>query len=204
MKKILLTSGGLTPSLQDFFLKQIGKEPKDIKIIFVPTASMYVDSAKEYISLVLYFMNNMGILSENIFMYHLGYLLSKDYTPVNLSMIPAIPPFLRLLSPEEMKEYDVLFVLGGNTIPLLDEINRTGFNETIHQAIENGIFYFGASAGSAIAAGNYPNNLGYIKNNIEAHCEKGTPCGDLPKEGTIYLTDAQAIWINGDIAQIIE
>ena len=204
MKKILLTSGGLSPGLQKIFLEQIGKEANDIKVIFVPTAAMYSDNAKEYISLIMYYMNNMGILSKNIFMYHLGYLLSKDYNPTYLSDIPTIPSFLRLLSAEEMNEFDVLFFLGGEAIPLLDEINRTGFNEIIHQAIKNGMFYIGASAGSMIAAGNLQNGLGYVKNHIEVHCEKGTPCGDLPKEGTIYLTDAQAIWINGDVTQIIE
>jgi len=114
------------------------------------------------------------------------------------------PAQFRLLSIEEMQEYDVLLFGGGEASILLNEINRTGFNEVVNQAVENGLFYVGISAGSMIAAGNLANNLGYIKNPILFHCEKGTPCGNIPQEGEIHLTDSQAVWIDGSVSQIIE
>lgn len=98
----------------------------------------------------------------------------------------------------------MLVFSGGDASVLLDEINRTGFNEVIHQAVENGLFYLGISAGSMVAAGNMPNNLGYVSNPIMVHSKQGTPCGNLPHKGEIYLTDSQAIWIDGNKIQIVE
>ena len=203
MRKILLASGGLTLRLQNHFLEQIGKEPSNIRILFVPTAAMCSDNAKEYICFSLEHFTDIGILPENIFMYHLGYLLSENYNP-HFRQSAETPPFLRLLSLCEMNKYDVLFLLGGDARFLMDEINRTGFNKTAKKAIDSGLFYFGVSAGSMVACGNFADSLGYVKNPIEVHCEQGTPCGVLPKEGEVYLTDTQAIWIDNDIAQIIE
>lgn len=42
MKKLLLTSAGfLNPKIGDEFLKLLSKNPKDIKVLFIPTASEY-------------------------------------------------------------------------------------------------------------------------------------------------------------------
>lgn len=130
-------------------------------------------------------------------MYHLGYLLSKDYVRTYSSMLTDVPPFLRILSVDEMNEYDILLLGGSDAGILLTEINRTDFDVVMKQAIENGLFYLGVSAGSMVAAGNLPFNLGYIKNPIEVHSEKGTTCGSLPHDGTIYLTDSQPFGLKG-------
>lgn len=204
MKKILLTSAGLSEDLKKLFFMQIKKKPEEIKIIFVPSASTVNDGAREGLSIGMFELKNMGILPENILVYDLRYILSKNYArmcPLNLDDIPSI---FRLLSVDEMNKYDVLLFSGGNASVLLDEINRTGFNEVLTQAVDNGLFYLGISAGSMVAAGNLPDNLGYVKNPITVHCEKGTPCGNLPQGGKIYLTNKQAIWIEGDKAQIME
>ncbi|MBL4937772.1 Type 1 glutamine amidotransferase-like domain-containing protein [Clostridium sp. YIM B02515] len=204
MKKILLTSAGLSESLKKLFFTQIMKKPQEIKIILVPSALTNNDGAREGLLLGIFELENMGILPENIFVYDLRYILSKNYSrmhPLNLNNIPSI---FRLLSVDEMNEYDVLLFSGGNASVLLDEINRTGFNEVAIQAVDNGLFYLGVSAGSMVAAGNLPYNLGYVKNTITVHCEKGTTCGNLPQQGEIYLTNTQAIWIYGDYAQIVE
>jgi len=76
---------------------------------------------------------------------------------------------------------------------LLCEINRTGFNDILKQAVDNNLFYIGVSVGSIIAARNMPNNLGYIENELSVHAETGIPCGKLPYTGKISLTDWQAI-----------
>jgi hypothetical protein len=201
---ILLTSGGLSKNLEDLFWSKIRKKPSEIKVIFVPSASMHNDGAREGISLCMFNMINMGILPENIFVYNLGYLLSKNYTRTYSSEVTNVPPIFRLLSLEEMNKYDMLIFSGGEASILLSEINRTGFHEVINQAVENGMFYLGISAGSMVAAGNFSDSLGYVKNTVYVHCDKGTRSGDLPQEDDIYLTDTQAIWIDENSAQIVE
>ena len=73
MKNILLTSDGLNRNLEEFFWKKIKKAPSVLKVILVPSASTHCDSAREGISLCMFKLTNMGILPENIFIYHLGY-----------------------------------------------------------------------------------------------------------------------------------
>lgn len=204
MKKILLTSAGLNDNLKELFFKQIKKKPQEIKIIFIPSSSTGNDGAREGLSVCRFELENMRILPENIFVYDLRYILSKNYSRTYSLNVNQIPPIFRLLTVDEMWEYDVLLFSGGDASVLLDEINRTGFNEVIAQAIENGLFYLGISAGSMVAAGNMPNNLGYVSNPIIVHCEHGTPSGDLPQNGEIYLTNSQAIWIDGNNIQIVE
>lgn len=55
-----------------------------------------------------------------------------------------------------------------------------------------------------ITAGNFPDSLGYIRNEIHVHCKEGTSCGDLPKDNPVYLADTQAIWIEGNSVKIID
>lgn len=66
MRKLLLTSSGLNENLKRLFFEQIGKQPSEVKILFVPTASTVNDEAREAISICLYELQDMGILLENI------------------------------------------------------------------------------------------------------------------------------------------
>ena len=92
---------------------------------------------------------------------------------------------------------------GGNAETLLHEVNRTGFAEPLKQAVDHGLVYLGISAGSMIAAGNLPHGLGYLANPLIPHTTHSTPCGEVPKAGTIELADGQVVWIHGDQQEII-
>lgn len=72
------------------------------------------------------------------------------------------------------------------------------------KTLKYGLFYLGVSAGSMVVAGNFPDSLGYIRNEIHVHCKEGTSCGDLRKDNPVYLADTQAIWIEGNSVQIID
>lgn len=146
----------------------------------------------------------IGILPENIFIYELRYLTSqgRNKTPAEDQCRP-LQPF-HLLSLEETGYYDAIYFCGGDPKYLLTEVNRTGFNGILKSAVENGLFYIGASAGAVIAAGNLSNNLGFMENHLYVHCRKGTPCGKLPAGKAVRLTDMQAVWIEGDDYEIIE
>src|SRR3989338_4510314 len=51
-----------------------------------------------------------------------------------------------------MKEYDVIYVCGGNTFRLLKCARETHFRETVHGVLNRGGVYIGVSAGSIILA----------------------------------------------------
>ena len=88
-------------------------------------------------------------------MYDLALLLSDGYKRTYSSYIKKIPAQLRLMSAEELNQYDIIVFCGGNANTLLNEVNRTGFSVLLKPAIENGLIYLGISAGSMIAAGNF-------------------------------------------------
>jgi peptidase E len=184
MRKILLTSAGFeTKNIENTFLKLINKEINQIKTIFVPTAAINPDA----IAVLPECMNDLlkvGILPENIVVYDLHFMFTF----------------------EELCNYDVIYFTGGNTQYLLDRINDTGFNEPLKQYINNGGIYIGVSAGSIIAGGNLPKNLGYINCTLDVHVDKGSKSGtiDISKCSHISLTNNQAILIQDDKYEIIE
>ena len=198
MKRLLLTSTGFNNRrFSKLFLEKINKEPADIKVIFIPTA-VIDDDARFMLPYCYKDLTDIGILPENIFIYELRHLTSQGYTKSDFSQN------FRLLSIEEMGEYDAIYFCGGDEAYLLSEINRTGFKENMKTAVEKGLFYIGTSAGAVMAAKNLPNNLEFLENQLYVHCGEGTPCGKLPSHQSIHLTDQQAIWIEGDNYEIIE
>lgn len=204
MKKLLLTSNGIQGNIKEFFLTKIDKRVEDIKVIYVPNAAIHMDMARELLAVYLEQLLELGIQLENITIYNLQYLLSYDYKRAYSSQVKEISPLLRLMTVEEMNQYDMIVFTGGESTILLQEINRTGFNITLNQAVDNGLFYVGISAGSMIAAGNLPNNLGYLKQSMIPHCKEGTSCENLSLCSEIYLSDEQAIFINDDTIMMIK
>lgn len=174
-------------------------------MIFVPTAAIFDDIVREGIATGITELLKMGIIKENILLYNLNNLLSIGYNKTYSNYIDydSLPHYVKLLSSAELEMYDAIVFCGGYTEILLDEINRTGFNVPLSKAVNNGLFYIGISAGSMVAAGNLPNNLGFIENAIIPHCEIGTDCGNVPQNSEIHLTNNQAIWIYGNKKTII-
>lgn len=204
IKKLLLTSTGFgNKKFAELFLNEIGKPAERIKMIFVPTAAID-DDAREVLPKCYHDLTDAGINPQNIFTYDLRYLISHNRPSRYMNERNDVPMTYKLLSLDEICNFDAIYLSGGDTEYLLNEVNRTGFADVLKQAIENGVFYIGTSAGAIIAAGNLPNNLGYIKNTIGVHYEIGTPCGALPENQAVNLTNEQAIWIEGDSVEIIE
>ncbi len=50
----------------------------------------------------------------------------------------------------DLAKFDVVFVAGGNSFYLLNEIKKSGFDIVIKELINHGVMYIGASAGSCI------------------------------------------------------
>lgn len=203
MRTLFLSSGGLNEKTTRVFWECIDKEPASTKVIFVPSAAVENDGAREGIIVCMERLMNMGIPLNNILIYDLTLLISDGYKRTYSSYITDVPAQLRLMSTEELNQYDIIVFGGGNAGILLNEVNRTGFSEPLKQAIENGLVYLGISAGSMIAAGNFADGLGYLTNPLIPHAEKGISCGKVPKDGSIELADDQVVVIKGERQEII-
>ena len=203
MRTLFLSSNGLNERTAKLFWKCIGKEPQHTKVIFVPTAAIGKDSAREGIIVCLERLQNMGIAMSNIFIYDLALLLSDGYKRTYSGYVKDIPIQIRLLRVEELSQYDFIVFCGGDASVLLSEINRTGFAKPLKQAIENGLVYLGISAGSMIAAGNFADGLGYLSNPLIPHAEIENRCRELSGNDPIKLSDGQVVLIRGDRLHLI-
>ncbi len=182
---VLLTSAGLeTDKLKDFFLNMLSKAPHEIKALFIPTAAINPGA----IGVLPECMNDLlkcGINEDNITVYDLH----------------------KAMTLEELRQYDVVYLCGGNTKYLLERINEQGFNEVLKNYIRNDGIVIGVSAGSIIMAQNLENNLGLINCILKVHSNVGNKAGhlELTTCQDISLTDNQAIYLTDiDCARIIE
>lgn len=194
---LFLTSSGLTKSMVDSFFNIIGKCSDEVKILYVPTAAIETDGAREGIAICLHELSLMGIPSKNIFVYNLELLLSKGYKRTYSAYVTDEPIVSRLMGIEEIKKFDAVFVGGGDSAVLCREMVRTGFDCVLEQAVNTGLVYVGISAGSMYAAGNFEKGLNIIPNPIIPHWT-GEKLMSMPIDcGKIQLADGQAVYIEG-------
>lgn len=153
-KHLFLTSAGLTDKMKEKFFDIIGKCPKDVKVLYIPTAGIETDGARESLAICFHELFLMGIQYENILVYNLELILSKDYQRTYSSYVTTPFMLTRLLTFEELNQFDAVFVSGGDVSVLCREMSRTGFDRILNNAIKNGLIYVGISAGSMYAAGN--------------------------------------------------
>ncbi len=134
MRKLFLSS-----SLKDVASLLIDFAKEDIKgktVTFIPTASInekvnfYVGSARKA-------FENMGLVVDEL---ELTKATSKDIL-------------------NKLKENDYIYVSGGNTFFLLQELKRTGADKIIIDEINSGKLYIGESAGAMIVSP----NIEYVK-----------------------------------------
>ena len=105
-RHLFLTSCGLSNDMKKKFFDIIGKRPEDVKVLYIPTAGIGSDGAREGMAICFDELSLMGIRYENILVYNLELILSKEYKRTYSSYIKE--PFIitRLLSVEELKLFD--------------------------------------------------------------------------------------------------
>ena len=158
--RVLLTSAGLeTTKIKEYFVDMVGKEMSLVKALFIPTAAIDAD-AIEVLPKCMNDLLKCGILNKNINVYdlHAG------------------------MEIEELQQYDVVYLCGGNTRYLLERVNDTKFNKSLMEYINGNGMVIGVSAGSIIFANNLCDNLGLIDTKLDVHCMTGEKTGKL-----IYL-----------------
>ena len=182
MKKILLTSTGFeNKNIKNKFLKLLNCNVIKAKILFVTTAAIDPDAVR-ILTKCLDDLTSCNIPDENITIYDMHRLLTQD----------------------EINQYDAIYVCGGNTKYLVDRICEINFKSVLDKYIERGGIYIGVSAGSVAASGNYPKGLCFIENHLDVHCKSGTDNGIITTHEYLYLTDNQAIFIDGNKNIIFE
>jgi len=173
--RVLLTSAGLeTEELQDYFMELMGKDMSGVKALFIPVAAINAGA----VAVLPKCMNDLlkcGILDKNIRVYDLHEGMEIG----------------------ELRQYDVVYLCGGETCYLLRRIRDTGFDKALMEYIHADGVVLGVSAGSLIFANNLPDNLGLIDTKLDVHCQEGEARGKLsyPLKGNVRLTNTCALAI---------
>ena len=202
-RHLFLTSSGLTSRMKMKFFNTIGKHPEDVKVIYIPTAGIVSDEAREGFAVCFHELSIMGIRYENILVYNLELILSKDYQRTYSSYVKEPFMITRLLTVEELISFDAIFIGGGDCTVLCREMIRTGFDKILKDAVYDGLVYVGISAGSMYVAGNLDNGLHIIDNPIIPHWD-GIEVLELPCDSDIIkLTDGQAVYIEDNCVYLI-
>ena len=114
--------------------KFLNEKTESKKILFIPTATN-VDEYKKYIHLTQKVFEDFGYEVKNF----------------------DISIFSEETVKEKISETKIVFISGGNTFYLLQELKKKNLISYLRKKIENGLLYIGESAGSVITAP----NIGY-------------------------------------------
>lgn len=145
MNRIVLTSCGIiNDDFKNSFYEIINKnELKDMKVLYITTAADgETDEDKSWMFEEYNTILDLGIDENNIIEYKIG-----SYE-INLN------------------DYNIIYMMGGNTFYLLDMIRNYHFDKQIKDAIKSGVIYIGSSAGSEILGNSIETALPYDANNI--------------------------------------
>lgn len=126
MRKLLLVS-----MLQNtaHILKEVEPELQNKTITYIPTAGN-AEKLKFLFKLRKLFFKSMGLRIDEL-----------DISASSYEVIQA-----------KLAKNDMIYVAGGNTFYLLQEMKRTGTDKLIADEVNKGKFYIGESAGAIIAA----------------------------------------------------
>ena len=111
--------------------KFLDKNTESKKILFIPTAAN-VEEYKKYMHLTQKAFEDFGYEVENF----------------------DVSIFSENTAKEKLSEAKIVFISGGNTFYLLQELKRKNLITYLKERIENGLLYIGESAGSVIATPN--------------------------------------------------
>lgn len=179
MKNIILTSCGFRD--EEFKNKFYEIIPKDVlknkKVLYITTAvDGEKDDNKDWVIKEYKTIIDLGINESNIVEYKIG-------NDVNID------------------DFDVIYMMGGNTIYLLDMIRRYNFGEVIKAFINKGKIYIGSSAGSQILGSTIELNAIYEDNFV--NMTDFTALGIVNKEVVPHANKKEDLIKNSNIDDLI-
>ena len=142
--QIVLTSCGIVnENLKLDFLSLFNKNPNELKVLYVTTAiDGEISDDFSWVEREFNSLLNLGILKQNIIEYKIGNNLVVD-------------------------DFDIIYMIGGNTFYLMHEINKFKFDKVIRYALERNIVYVGSSAGSIILGNSIDVALPFDENKVK-------------------------------------
>ena len=199
--KLLLTSSGLSKraigqALQDM----VKKAPSDCKVGFIPTAANVEPYNKDWL---------IGQFLQ---------LQRYGFYQIDIVDISADGVDWRA----RLEDCDVLWISGGNTFHLLDQVRKTGFDEWLKDNIDNKV-YVGGSASTILMTPSIEiatpidenivglsdlTGLGYVDFEINVHCDaeaiRATAEYAKSRPNGVYaLDDLSAIKVVDDSVEVI-
>lgn len=181
--KIFLTSAGFdNKEILRRFIEITKIDKASSKILFVPTAAITAGG----IGMLPFCRQEIleaGVLETNI-------------REVQISEMPSI---------NNMSDYCAIYMAGGDTKFLVDEMNKYDFRNILDNYLANGGVYLGVSAGSIALTNTFPGCLNYINCKLNVHTPQGTQSGKIDRKifTEIDLTDNQAIILNDLETEIV-
>lgn len=197
---MFLASSGL-----EYIKTFAGKDPRRVRVLFIPTAG---NVNKD----VWWIDKDRDVLGK------MGFRITE------LDIAGKPPQKLEAA----LQNTDMVYVAGGNTFYLLQQLRDTGFDKLLTQYVEAGVLYAGASAGSLVAGLDIEpvatidepekvqgltstKGLGWIQVVPIPHYDtaRAKTIGDITKKyqdtfAIVPLTDDEAIVAEGDAWRIVE
>lgn len=178
----------------------VGKEAEAISVGLVPNAKdYYADRARAY---------KIGQITEYLTSLHLSSQIVdlRDYNHGQTLQ-------------DDLSHFDMLWVMGGNTFCLMQEMKRSKFSEIIGNVLESGVTYCGESAGAVVAGttlrgvelADVPefaeeviwDGLALVPNFIMPHADSADFAEAITAAKEAHRDDADAIFLNDNQALIV-
>src|SRR4030042_3652089 len=203
--KLFLTSAGLPPETIKGFFKLLDRKPEKTKLCFITTAS-YGEHPKG---------NPWYVKKDRQQLLDLGFkVIEFDLRKENNKSLK-----------DKLKNFDGIFVEGGNSFYLLKYIRESGFDKALKPFLNKGCIYLGVSAGSMITGLNIDSaNWEHADRNKvnlkdltglklapfviaphidKTHIEAIKKCASKVDYPVIALSDKQAVLIKGNTKRIV-
>lgn len=173
MKRMFLVSMFQTVSN---LLKTIEPDLKNETVTYIPTASK-VETLGFFVKISKWKLKRLGLAVDEL-----------EVSEASYEMIVS-----------KLEKNDIIYVTGGNTFYLLQELRRTGADKILIREIEKGKLYIGESAGAIIAAP----DIGY-----SAKMDRAEKAPDLREYSGLNLIDFYVVphyknWEMGKAAEEI-
>ncbi len=126
MKKLFLTSS--SEMVMDDIVKKLPNSPTELKLALINTAAEVEKG------------DHWWLRAEKKKLAEVGFEIDEfSITGMKIEEIE-----------ERLLNKQVIYVCGGNTFYLLDQMIKTGFDQIVKRKIEEGVIYMGSSAGSMV------------------------------------------------------